>query len=68
MKLALLIRSMNASHISCQLFTLMMIGVAMAMVDVTEETNPAGPPAPVDFVVPLNNASTSQPATFGGKV
>ena len=42
--LAILIRSMSASHISCQLFTLMMIVVAMAMNDVTEDTNPAGPP------------------------
>ena len=51
--LAILIRSMSASHISCQLFTLMMIVVAMAMNDVTEDTNPAGPPAPADFVAPL---------------
>jgi hypothetical protein len=31
----------------------MMIGVAMAMSDVTEDTIPAGPPAPADFVTPL---------------
>jgi len=33
----------------------MMIGVAMAMAmsDVTEDTIPAGPPAPADFVTPL---------------